>query len=162
QRTFYKHEKISAEMAQAIMRRLRFSRKDTERVANLIENHMFHYEPGWTDGAVRRLVRRIGAENLDDMWCLRRADAHGRGLGLKQALDNLKQLQRRVAAVMQQDAALKVTDLAVDGRDVMQVLDCPPGPRVGRVLERLLEFVIDDPSLNTREKLLGLIPNCGV
>ncbi|RLB59226.1 MAG: polynucleotide adenylyltransferase [Deltaproteobacteria bacterium] len=161
QRTFYRHEQVSAEMAGRIMRRLRFANRDRERVVALIKNHMFHYEPGWTDGAVRRLVRRAGVQLLDELWELRRADAWGRGPGLRAALANLRQLQARVEEVLAEDAALKVSDLAIDGNDVMRVLGCPPGPQVGQVLERLLEFVLDDPQLNQRRRLLKLVRECG-
>lgn len=160
QRTFYRHEQVSAEMAGRVMQRLRFANRDRQRVVGLIANHMFHYQPDWTDGAVRRLVRRAGVELLDDLWALRRADAWGRGPGLRAALANLRQLQVRVKQVLADDAALKVSDLAIDGNDVMRVLGCPPGRRVGRVLERLLEFVLDDPGLNQRRRLLELAREC--
>jgi hypothetical protein len=63
-----------------------------------------------------------------------------------------------VAEVAAEDAALRVTDLAVDGKDVMRVLGTAPGRHIGVVLERLLERVLDDPSLNERDKLETLIP----
>jgi len=155
--TFYGHEKVSAEMADAILARLRFSNQERERVRTVIANHMFHYEPGWTDGAVRRLVRKVGAERLEDLWAMRRADARGRGLGLADERAQLAALARRVRAVLEVQAALKVTDLAIDGRRVMQVLGLGPGPAVGQALERLLELVLDDPRLNTPETLERLL-----
>ena len=56
------------------------------------------------------------------------------------------------------DAALKVTDLAIDGKDVMRILGIPPGREIGMIPERLLERVLDDPSLNQREKLEVMLP----
>lgn len=153
--TFYGHEKKSAEMADELMKRLCFSNRDRKRVTCLIANHMFLFEPGWTDGAIRRLVRRVGS--LEDLWELRRADAWGRGLGLLKTLANLRALKERVERVMAQDAALKVTDLAIDGRQVMDEIGCPPGPKVGRALQHLLELVLDDPSLNRPERLKKLL-----
>ncbi len=159
ERTFYGHEKASAEVAERILRRLRFSNQDRRRVSTLIANHMFHYLPEWTDGAVRRLVRRVGREFLDDLYELRRADAWGRGLGVRDTLANLRALKSRVDQVLAEDAALKVTDLAIGGQEVMQALDIPQGPRVGRILDALLERVLDDPSLNRPKTLKLLLKN---
>ena len=155
--TFYGHETRGAEIADAMMRRLCFSNQDRLRATNLIRNHMFHYEDTWTDGAVRRLIRRIGLENLDDMWEIRRADAWGRGQGLHQVLHNLRLLKARVQVILEAEAALKITDLAIGGVDVMQTLGISSGPLVGQALEYLLELVLDDPSLNTASKLTALL-----
>lgn len=155
--TFYCHERESAAQADRMLARLRFSNRDRERVRVLIANHMFHYEPQWTDGAVRRLIRRVGLERLDDLWEMRRADAWGRGPGLHRALANLRALQARVDKVLAEQDALSVKDLAIDGRDVMRVLGCGSGPRVGQVLDALLERVLDEPALNRHDRLLELV-----
>ncbi len=157
ERTFYGHEQESARQADALLRRLCFSNRDRQRVTNLIHNHMFHYQPDWSDGAVRRLVARVGLENLPDLWELRRSDAWGRGPGLRSALANLKAVQERIGQVLTQDAALKVTDLAIGGAEVMRQLGCPPGPAVGRALSYLLDRVLDEPGLNQPEKLKNLL-----
>lgn len=157
ERTFYGHEMASAEAAARVLKRLRFSNQERQRVVTLISSHMFHYLPEWTDGAVRRLVRRVGPELLEDMYELRRADAWGRGVGVRDTLANLKALKRRVAKVLAEDAALKVTDLAIGGEEVMKVLRIRPGPRVGKILDALLEQVLDDPSLNKPKKLKSLV-----
>lgn len=157
ERTFYGHEKASARVADRVLRRLRFSNQQRRRISILISNHMFHYLPEWTDGAVRRLVRRVGREYLDDLYELRRADAWGRGVGVRETLANLKALKSRVARVLAEDAVLKVTDLAIGGNQVMKTLNIPPGPRVGRILDALLERVLDDPSLNQTKTLTALL-----
>jgi tRNA nucleotidyltransferase (CCA-adding enzyme) len=162
ERTFYGHERASARAADGVLKRLRFSNLERQRVKTLISSHMFHYLPEWTDGAVRRLVRRIGPELLDDMYELRRADAWGRGVGVRDTLANLRTLKARVKKVLAEDAALKVTDLAIGGEEVMQVLGIRPGPRVGKILDALLERVLDEPSLNRPKKLKSLIKNLGL
>jgi hypothetical protein len=106
---------------------------------------------------VRRFVRRVGPDNLPALFALREGDIAGRGFG-EDPVTELGELRRRVDEVTAEDAALHVTDLAVDGRDVMRVLGIPPGREVGEILERLLERVLDDPSLNEKEKLEALIP----
>lgn len=161
ERTFYGHEKASARAADRVLKRLRFSNQERQRVETLISGHMFHYLPEWTDGAVRRLVRRIGTDLLEDMYELRRADAWGRGVGVRDTLANLKKLKTRVARVLAEEAALKVTDLAISGEDVMQILGIGPGPRIGEILDALLERVLDDPSLNQPKKLKSLIESIG-
>jgi tRNA nucleotidyltransferase (CCA-adding enzyme) len=159
ERTFYGHEKASADMANRVLRRLRFSNQERRRVSILISNHMFHYLPEWTDGAVRRLVRRVGREFLTDLYELRRADAWGQGKGTRDTLANLRSLKSRVDQVLTQDAALRVTDLAIGGEEVMQTLNIQPGPRVGKILDALLERVLDEPSLNKPKILKSLLEN---
>ncbi len=157
QHTFYGHEKESARQVDLIMKRLRFSNKDRQRAVSLVANHMFHYEPDWTDGAVRRFMRRVGPELLDDLWEMRRADALGGGVGVEQTLERMNELKNRIESLMEQDQALKVTDLAITGQDVMRILGKPQGPWIGQALNKLLEKVLDDPSLNTPEHLEKLL-----
>ena len=155
--TFYGHEQVSVQLADQAMSRLRFSRSDRQRVKDVIAQHMFHYQPEWTDGAVRRFVRKVGRERLSDLWEMRRADCHGRGPGLREGLRDLEAFRARVEETLRKDAALKVTDLAIDGHRVMESLGIGPGPRIGLLLEALLESVMDDPSRNNPEALCALL-----
>ncbi|HTB56516.1 MAG TPA: HD domain-containing protein [Polyangia bacterium] len=156
--SFFKHEYVGAEMADAICRRLKLANADRERVVAMVKNHMFFYMPDWSDGTIRRFVRRVGGrEGLADLFALREGDVKGRGFG-EDPDEELGELQRRIAVVADADAALKVTDLAIDGKDVMRILGIAPGREIGVILERLLERVLDDPSLNEREKLEALLP----
>jgi len=155
--SFFKHEYVGAEMADAICRRLKLANADRERVVALVKNHMFFYMPDWSDGTIRRFVRRVGGqEGLADLFALREGDVRGRGFGENPDVE-LGELRRRISEVAHEDAALKVTDLAIDGRDVMRILGIPPSREIGGLLERLLERVLDDPSLNEREKLEALL-----
>jgi tRNA nucleotidyltransferase (CCA-adding enzyme) len=155
--SFFHHEVVGAEMADAICRRLKLSTAERERVRALVANHMFYYTPEWSDGAVRRFVRTVGADLLPGLFALREGDVIGRGFGEDPEVE-LGELRQRVDAVAAAAAALHVNDLAIDGRDVMRILGIPPGREIGVILERLLERVIDDPSLNEKEKLEALIP----
>jgi tRNA nucleotidyltransferase (CCA-adding enzyme) len=155
--SFFKHEYVGKDMADAIGRRWKLSTVDRARVVAMVEHHMFFYTPDWTDGTVRRFVRRVGGETLDALFALREGDVRGRGFGEDPEVE-LGELRRRVATVADADAALRVTDLAIDGQDVMRVLGIKPGKEIGLVLEHLLELVLDDPSLNEREKLEALLP----
>lgn len=154
--TFYNHEQVSAELAEKILQRLHFSSEEVDRVTNLIKNHMFEYTSTWSDAAVRRYLRRIGGiKNVGDLFALRRADTAAM-IKIEQK-DYLAELQKRIDKIIAEENALDVTDLKVNGEDVMRVLKVPPGPLVGRVLNFLLEKVLDDPKLNERDTLLAMI-----
>jgi putative nucleotidyltransferase with HDIG domain len=149
--TFYSHEKESGNLAGQILLRFRYPNAVTEKVRHLIEEHMFHYEETWTDAAVRRFVIRAGEENLNDLYALRRADTFGMaGVEPPEAL--LLPLVNRVEQTLAKSRALKLKDLAVSGKDLM-ALGIPPGRHMGIILNELLEAVLEDPALNTKEKL---------
>lgn len=165
---FYGHAVVGESMVRKIMKRLRFSKSDIERVALLVKNHMFYFPyykenmddhekqnldvHKWTDSAVRRFIVRVGEENVDDLFALRIADA---GANPKSAFDptEIEQLEARISEVRKKDMAFKVTDLAVNGDDLL-ALGVPKGPEVGRVLQNLFDLVTDDPLLNTKAELL--------
>jgi len=155
--SFFQHEYVGADMADDICRRLKLANAERERVVGIVKNHMFFYASDWTDGGVRRFVRRVGGtEALADLFALRKGDVAGRGFG-EDPEGELGELRKRIDSVAAEDAALKVTDLAINGGDVMRILRIPPSREVGMILERLLERVIDDPSLNEPAKLEALL-----
>lgn len=156
--TFYNHEKVGAELSAAMMQQLKFPNRDTERVALLVAEHNWHYLPQWSDATVRRTLQRIGAEALPQLWALRRADLTARGNLVAEGLANQSEAEARFAAELARASALKITDLAIGGADVMRELQLPPGPQVGQILAQLLDRVIDDPDLNTAERLVRLLP----
>jgi hypothetical protein len=118
---------------------------------------MFWYDPSWSDGAVRRFVARVGEERLPALFDVRAADIVGRGKG-EDPRGELVPLQERIVDVLSKSRAVRVTDLAIDGNDVMRALDLPPSRAVRDVLEALLERVLEEPALNTKEALLPLLP----
>ena len=151
--TFYNHEFESARLAEEAMTRLRFGRDRVEEVVHLVRYHMFDYRPEWTDAAVRRFVQKVGVDKIADLFDLRIADNVGNGL--KTGFPHyLEEFRGRIEGVLAGKAALTLGDLKVDGTDVMQELGLSPGPRVGEVLGWLLEQVVEEPSLNERDRLL--------
>ena len=152
--TFYDHQNVGADLADRALARLRFSTADREAIVHLVREHMFDYRSEWSDAAVRRWIRRVGEDAVADLFDLRIADVIGNGLkhGLAGTLERFRERIERVHA---EDSALHVRDLAVSGEDAMRVLGIAPGPEVGRVLERLLEEVLDDPARNDRDALLA-------
>lgn len=149
---FYGHERVGGQIVRLVLSRLKYPRRVVDRVAHLVEQHMFRYQPNWSDAAVRRFIKRVGVEHLDDIFELRRADREGSN---REPDPGLEELQRRVKEILSGGAFLTISDLAVDGNDVMTLIG-PDVPHrvIGLTLARLLEEVIEDPSLNDRDKLL--------
>jgi tRNA nucleotidyltransferase (CCA-adding enzyme) len=152
--TFYRHEELSAKAAEALLKRLRFPNALVDEVVHLIRCHMFSYDESWSDAAVRRFIARVGEAHLEALFALRLADGAGI-LGRPIDPRSLEPLRERIQAVLEAGQALGLADLAVKGGDLAQ-LGVRPGPAMGALLKELLEAVIDDPSLNERERLLDI------
>jgi tRNA nucleotidyltransferase (CCA-adding enzyme) len=159
--TFYNHEKVGAQMVEPILERLRFSNEEKARITSLVANHLVCYSDEWTDAAVRKWIRRVSVDRVEDLYALNRADLLGKGRDVTQDLAGLERLKERVAREFAEQHALSTRDLAVDGKDVMRELAIKPSRRVGELLEMLLEKVVEDPSLNERETLLRMIREAG-
>ncbi|GAC1341712.1 MAG: HD domain-containing protein [Myxococcales bacterium] len=154
--TFYKHELLGEELARTILERLRFPRREIDRVALLVREHNWHYLPEWTDATCRRVIARVSVAELPALYALRRADLRARGHAVEEGLQNQALLEERFGALLARPVALAVKDLAIGGKDLLGALALPPGPLVGRILAALLDRVLEDPSVNTRETLLRL------
>jgi len=158
---FYGHELVSERLANEVMTRLRAPAAFAARCRHLVLHHMFHYEREWRDSTLRRFMRTVGVEYLEDLFALREADCRSRlqAPGMQDELDALADLRARCRAEIERNAALSIADLAVDGADVMQELGIEAGPAVGEALHRLLERVIEHPSENQRDQLLEALRN---
>jgi putative nucleotidyltransferase with HDIG domain len=151
--TFYGHAERSAELADAVLERFRFATEERRAIVHLVLHHMFDFRREWTDAALRRWLRRVGVDAVAELFDLRIADVLGNGLATGYPV-MLEELRRRIERLLAAEHAITVRDLSIDGRDVMDALGIEPGPRVGAVLEQLLERVLDDPAHNRREALL--------
>jgi tRNA nucleotidyltransferase (CCA-adding enzyme) len=149
---FLHHDRDGALLAEQLMARLRAPRAEITRVGRLVRHHMFAYTPDWTDAAVRRFIRRIGVDLLPDLFALREADDVASGV--EEPPGGWRELRDRVAVVV--NDPLEAQQLAITGDDLVTQLRIPPGPAIGRLLAALLEAVLDDPTLNSREQLLAL------
>ena len=152
--TFYRHEEYSAKMAEAILKRLRFPNALSDEVVHLIRCHMFSYDDSWGDGAVRRFIARVGPEHLDALFELRIADGTGI-IGRPVDPRSLDPLRSRIEAVLAAKEAFGLGQLAVKGND-LAAIGIPSGRTMGGILKELLEAVLDDPSLNEKERLLEI------
>ncbi len=153
--TFYDHDRVGAEIAEPISARLRFSNDERARIVSLVRNHLFHYSAEWTDAAVRRWIRRVGAARLEDLYALNDADVRAKGRDFDADLEALARLKAHVASVLAAGAALSTRDLKVNGNDLMRELGIAPGRVIGEILDALLEAVTNDPALNEKDALLA-------
>jgi poly(A) polymerase/tRNA nucleotidyltransferase (CCA-adding enzyme) len=165
---FYGHDVMGMEMVDTIMKRMRFSKTEIDRVKTLIRNHMFYYPHAqqegskeemdklmlsqWSDSAIRRFLNRVGEENVEDLFKLRIADATSNPNSPFQP-EEITQLQKHISEVRAKDMALKISDLDISGED-LKGIGIQPGPQMGDILKKLLDVVIEDPLMNTKEKLL--------
>lgn len=149
---FHNHEIAGARLAKDICDRLKFSKKEREKVYTLIRWHMFTVDEKITDSAVRRFIRRIGVENVKDMMDLRIGDRLGGGTQTAESW-RLKLFKKRVEEQLK-PKPFSINDLAIDGNDVMKELDIKPGPKIGEILQKLFEETDEDLSKNNKEYLL--------
>ena len=153
---FFGHAAASAELTREIMIRLKFSNDRITRVTHLITHHMFEYKQELSDRAVRRFIKRVGADNVDDLIALRKADnlAHGWGRDFEKDIEKFK---NRIDSQIKKSHPFTISDLAVNGHDVMKILGLAPGPKVGQILNQLLEMVIETPECNQRDRLVKIL-----
>lgn len=152
--SFHGHELESSRLAATILRRLKYPNAVVEAVSHLVKHHMFDYQESWTDAAVRRFVARVGLDWVKPLALLRLADSGGMGTGPADPR-SVMPLIERVEALVEKDQAFGLRDLAVGGDD-LAAAGWPKGPAMGKALAELLEAVLDDPELNTRERLLDI------
>ncbi|MBC5805199.1 MAG: HD domain-containing protein [Candidatus Eremiobacteraeota bacterium] len=158
---FYRHEYVGAEMARALLNRLRFGSDTVERVTHLIKHHMFASGDELTDAAVRRFIVRVGAQHIDHLFTLRRADITASGLQERSPAE-LDRFAARVKLQLSGPQVFNVTNLAIDGNAVIELMkglelassDFRGDERVGAVLRHCLELVIEEPAANNSESLL--------
>lgn len=149
--TFYGHEVVGARMTEEIAKRLKFSNKDREKMVTLVRWHMFSVDTMLSDSAIRRFIRRIGKNNINDMILLRIADR--KGGRSKTTSWRLQEFQKRVGEQLFEP--MTVSDMKINGHDLMGELNIQPGPILGKIIKVLFEEVMDDTSRNNREYLMS-------
>jgi putative nucleotidyltransferase with HDIG domain len=158
---FYRHEHVGADMAVAMLERFRFPRETVATVEHLVRSHMYSADATMQPKAIRRFVNRIGPAHLDRLFALRQADIIGSGLPKRS--DENERFQARVAEILAEAPPFSVRDLAIGGDDVIALMvargAAPAGfagdRRVGETLAALFEEVVDDPTRNERDLLVG-------
>ncbi|KPJ55032.1 hypothetical protein AMJ47_01905 [Parcubacteria bacterium DG_72] len=157
--TFYNHEVVGAKITAKILDRLRFSKKDIEKVSKLVRYHLFYYNVGEvSEASVRRLLRKVGPENIDELLQLRMADRIGSGCPKAEPY-KLRHLRYIIEKVSKDP--ISVNMLKVSGEDIMKALKEKPGPKIGQVLDILLGYVLADPKKNKKDFLKKEINKLG-
>lgn len=144
--TFYNHEVIGAKVTRETLKDLKFPVKTIEKVYKLVRWHMFFADTEQiTLSAVRRLVAKVGTENIQDLVNLRMCDRIGTGRP-KENPYRLRKYQAMIEEVLHDP--ISVSMLKIDGNTLINELHMKPGPRIGYILHALLEEVLDDPKKN--------------
>jgi putative nucleotidyltransferase with HDIG domain len=151
---FHHHEVVGARLADVLLKRLRYPRAAADEVVHLVRHHMFFADPTFGDPAIRRFIKRIGRDRVEALFELRRADDIGSGQDPDDA--SLVEFRDRVRDELEAEAALDRYALAIDGKDLMRELGLVPGPRLGHLIDALVDRVLEDPGCNTRATLLLL------
>jgi tRNA nucleotidyltransferase (CCA-adding enzyme) len=151
QYTFYGHEVVGSRVTFKILERLKFPKKITDKVVKLIRWHMFFADTeSITLSAVRRMINNVGRENIWDLMNVRICDRIGTG----RPKENPYRLRKYKAMI---DEALRdpitVKMLKIDGNRIMEITHVTPGPKIGLILNALMEEVLENPKLNTSEYL---------
>ncbi len=152
--TFYGHEVIGERIVKQIMERLKYPKVVSERVISFTRNHMFFSDTEKISlSAVRRVVQNVGKEYIWDLMKVRECDRVG--MKKAEATVRLRKYHAMIEQVLRDP--ISVSQLAIDGNYMMNELHVKPGPRMGWILNALLEEVLDDPTKNTEEHLSDLV-----
>jgi len=153
--TFYNHEVVGTLQAKRIADRIRLSNEQKEKFVRLVEFHQFTVQEDQTDKAVRRFIRDVGKEYIQDMLDVRTADRIGSGATpTSWRLDLFK---KRIIEVQKEPFTVK--DLKINGLDVMKIRKIKPSKEVGDVLDGLFEKVVNGKLKNERKSLLAALGN---
>ncbi|MHB0865677.1 MAG: CCA tRNA nucleotidyltransferase [Minisyncoccota bacterium] len=149
--TFHGHEVVGSRVTRKALEDLRFSRETIEKVVKLVRWHMFFSDPDQiTLSAVRRMIANVGEENIWDLLNLRICDRIGTGRPKEQPF-RFRKYKAMVEQALRDPISVKM--LKTDGAHIMEKFHMKPGPKIGYVLNALLEEVLDDSNLNTKEYL---------
>lgn len=155
---FYGHQELSAKMARTILRRLKLDNDTIDQVCRLVRNHDYGLSgegPGMK--SFRRFVAQLGAEHFADFLEIRKGDMAGQSAyHLEQRRQVIAHMEAMYAEIIEQKQCLKLSELEISGKDLIAI-GVKPGPDMGRILKALLDRVLEEPELNTREQLLAIV-----
>lgn len=161
--TFYNHHKVSASRARDILKRLRLDKKLIEEICFLIAMHMYDYRAQWKNRTVRKFIKKVGITKNDldkleriPLFQLRIADRLGSGFKSIPITERQKAFEERIRFAFDEAEIFGMEDLAIDGHDIANHLRKVPGPKIGVILDKLLDVVMESPLLNNKKDLLDL------
>src|SRR3989344_2336364 len=154
--TFYNHDIVGARITLDISKRFNLSKKQKDKLYSLVRWHMFTVDEHQTDSAIRRFIKNVGITNIEDIMAVRVGDRLGGGTQTETSW-RIEKFKSRIKQV--QTKPFSITDLKVNGSDVMETLNIKPGPKVGKILNLLFKEVLEDSTKNNKEHLLDRIKN---
>ncbi|MBI3485857.1 CCA tRNA nucleotidyltransferase [Candidatus Daviesbacteria bacterium] len=152
--TFYNHDVVGGKIVLEIAKRFNLSKSQTDKLYKLVRWHLFSVSENQTDAAIRRFIKNVGLENIDDLLAVRVADRLG-GDTRKPVSWRMEKFQDRIQQVLKKP--FSITDLKVNGNDVMKILNIKPSKKVGEILKKLFQEVLADSNKNEKEYLLQRI-----
>jgi tRNA nucleotidyltransferase (CCA-adding enzyme) len=162
--TFHKHEMASVKLGKILLRRLNYDNATIKKVLDLVRLHMYHYTRDHTDGAIRRFISKanVTAVDIDDLdkfplFKLRAAERLGNGFKKIAVTTKQKDFEKRIIAVFKETSALRITDLDINGHDIMRVFKLKPSPLIKQIQDYLLKKVMDNQNLNRKVELIKLV-----
>ena len=159
---FYGHEIDGAELVENELRNLKYSLQIIGYVKEATRYHMSRvmFVPEMKDTTIRRLMSKLKFISIRDVLRLQIADMRGNlrePYSLKEQGKLIRYILKRVRKIEKEDNALRITDLAVGGKDIIKEFKIPPGEKIGKMLKYCLNEVLKNPDLNTKEKLINLL-----
>lgn len=162
--TFYNHEIVSAKLATVFLKRLKYNNLISKKVIALVRLHMYHYTREWTDAALRRFIKKanideryMSLEKIPSFPLFQLRAAERLGSGKKIAITNRqKDFEKRVIDIYKESNGLTIQDLDIDGNIIIEMFNLKQGIQIGKILDYLLNSILNKPALNNRLDLLKL------
>jgi poly(A) polymerase/tRNA nucleotidyltransferase (CCA-adding enzyme) len=149
--TFYGHEIIGAKMALKILSRLKYSTEFTEKVAKLVRYHLFYYNVDEvSESSVRRLIRQVGPEDMEDLIRVRICDRIGSGVPKAEPY-KLRHFRFLVEKLQRDPISVKM--IKINGDRIKELTNLPQSTKVGLILNALMDEILDNPEKNKKEYL---------
>ena len=151
---YYGHAQKSAEMAESVLIRLKADSETIKKVCELVRRHEDRFEPNPKN--VKRLLGKIGPELFEDLLSLMEADESGKREEFRLEKSVFEEFRRIEKEILDKNECFSLKNLAISGKDLISK-GFEPGPEMGKILENLLEKVMDGEIPNEKEKLLAFI-----
>ena len=157
--TFYGHEVVGARMTKKILERLKFPKKDIEKIVKLVRYHLFYYNVDEvTEASVRKLVRKVGADSINDLLQVRMSDRIGSGVPKAEPY-KLRHMKYIIEKSAKDPISVKM--LKVNGEDIIKMLKIKPSQKIGWILDVLLGHVLEEPENNKKTFLKKEVERLG-
>jgi len=150
---FYGHDKIGTEITEKVLKRLTYDNKSIDLVTKLVKDHMVMFNKP-KDITIKKIINRVGKENMPLLFDLQRADLKSSAPPFD--FTSIEYVEQKVNSILELKEPISLKDLKITGEDLIRELNLKPGKIIGEILNKLLEKVLKDPSLNDYHKLIIL------